>query len=186
MKQPKLKKNHMKRIFTLVTLLLVTIGVFAQQKKLPMILDVAEIEENDVTVLSVFNMPDDEGNHFYLCVGTLGIGDEVVQLQFDPLFQLFLPIGSSIEESLETLETIKAVLSEPKGTSIQMEGCLAAAFPNDNLETVTITRPNLVLGRKLMFSLERDGYIRATHVSKMNLSSIISSVKFYHRIHPNE
>ena len=75
---------------------------------------------------------------------------------------------------------------ETKGTSIQMEGCFAAAFPNDHLETVTITRPNVVLGKKLMFSLERDGYIRATHVSNMNLSGIISSVKFYRKIHPKE
>ena len=176
----------MKRLVTLVMLFFLTLGASAQQSKIPTILQIAEIEENDETVLSVFNMPNDEGNHYYLSVGTLGIGDEIFQIQFDPLFNLFIPLGSTLDEALETLQTIKAVLKEPKGTSIQMEGCFAAAFPNDHLETVTITRPNVVLGKKLMFSLERDGYIRATHVSNMNLSGIISSVKFYHKIHPKE
>lgn len=176
----------MKRLVTLVMMFFLTIGASAQQSKIPTILEIAEIEENDETVLSVFNMPNDDGNHYYLSVGTLGIGDEILQIQFDPLFNLFIPLGSTLDEALETLQTIKAVLKEPKGTSIQMEGSFAAAFPNDHLETVTITRPNVVLGKKLMFSLERDGYIRATHVSNMNLSGIISSVKFYHKIHPKE
>ena len=75
----------MKRLVTLVMLFFLTLGASAQQSKIPTILEIAEIEENDETVLSVFNMPNDEGNHYYLSVGTLGIGDEIFQIQFDPL-----------------------------------------------------------------------------------------------------
>ena len=86
----------MKRLVTLVMLFFLTLGASAQQSKIPTILEIAEIEENDETVLSVFNMPNDEGNHYYLSVGTLGIGDEIFQIQFDPLFNLFIPLGSTL------------------------------------------------------------------------------------------
>jgi hypothetical protein len=38
----------------------------------------------------------------------------------------------------------------------------------------------------LEFSLERDGYIRATTVSKSDLSALVSGAKFYRKIHPKE
>lgn len=58
----------------------------AQGTLLKQVLEIAEVEINDGDVtLSVFDMPEGDVHQYYLCVGTLGIGDDFVQLQIDPL-----------------------------------------------------------------------------------------------------
>jgi hypothetical protein len=116
----------------------------------------------------------------------LGIGDEIVQINFDPLFKLFIPLGSNLTEAIETLGKLKDMYKEPAGTKTQMEACFAAAVPNDKLETITITRRKFLLSNMLEFAVEREGYIRATHVTKSALSGILSSVKFYAKLHKKE
>lgn len=38
-------------------------------------------------------MPIDGVNHYYLSVGHLGIGGDILQINFDRIFELFLPLG---------------------------------------------------------------------------------------------
>ena len=42
-------------------------------------------------------MPDFD--QYYLEVGNMGVGGEVIQINFDPVFVLFIPLGSTIEEA---------------------------------------------------------------------------------------
>ena len=66
----------MKRFVSVVLLLMWAVAAFAQGSILKQTLEIAEVEV-DVTI-SVFNMPEEGRNQYCLCVGTLGIGNDVV------------------------------------------------------------------------------------------------------------
>ena len=51
---------------------------------------------------------------------------------------------------------------------------------------MTVTHRKPLLTRQLEFSLQREGYIRATYVDKADMGSLITSVRFYRKIHPRE
>lgn len=176
----------MKKLFCALAVLLWTAGSYAQDSSIPVIKEIVSVEQEDEIILDLFNMPSEGENHYYLCVGALGFGDDVVQVLFDPVFKLFIPIGSSIDEALGTLDQMQALFKQPVDSFIEMPGCLAFGFPNDNLETVKITYRRPFLTRKLEFSLEREGYIRATFVSKSDLGSIVTSTKIHKKLHPRD
>lgn len=164
------------------------VGAFAQESKIPQMNEIVTLEDDDGdNLLQVFSLLSEEGKHYYLCVGELGFGDDVVQVLFDPIFKLFIPLGDTLDEAIETLREMQELFKQPKGTYIEMPGCLTLGFPDENkMETVKITYIRPILTRYLSFSLEREGYIRAAHVSKSDLGSIAASVKFHRKLHPKE
>lgn len=178
--------ENMKKLSCIIAALFVAISSFAQESDIPVIKEIASVEQNDITTLDLFNMPSNGENHYYLCVGSLGHGDEVVQIVFDPVFKLFIPLGNSMDEAIETLKTLQALFKQPVNSSLEMPGCLAFGFPNDKLETVTITYRKPFLSRQLEFSLEREGYIRATYVAKSDIGSIMTSAKIHKKLFPKE
>lgn len=172
----------------LATLLLAAVSVLAVAQ-IPQRLELVTIEADiagNHERLEVFNMPLDGVNQYFLSVGHLGIGDEVIQILFDPIFELFIPLGGTVAEAQETLQTLMDLYKEDPGTSIEMPGCLAFPFPDNKREMVKITRRKVLLSNLLEFSLQREGYIRATHIQKSNLKSLASGVRFYGKIHPKE
>ena len=185
----------MKKLFFVLSLIACSAAAFAQGSKLPQRLELVTVDLNvgdEGSFLSaeenleVFNMPQDGANHYFLSVGRLGIGNEVVQLDVDPVSELFIPIGDTVAEAMEFLKKLQALYKGPKGTSLEIEGCLAVAFPNDKLEKVTVTYQKVLLTNMLAFSIERQGYIRATHIPKSQFNSLVTSMKFYRKLHPKE
>jgi len=177
----------LRKMLAVLLMAVVPVLTFAQDKKIPQRLELTEVEVNDGEVeLEVFNMPEDGQNHYFLSVGHLGFGDEVVQVLFDPVFELFIPLGDTVAESIETLQKMQALFKTPKGTSIEVEGCLALAFPNEKREPVKVTYRKPLITRMLEFSVEREGYIRAAHISKSDFNSIVRGVKFYKKLHKKE
>ena len=167
----------MKRIVCMAAFFLWALAAVAQQSKIPVIIDIASVEENDTEVLSVFNMPSDGSDHYYLCVGSLGAGDDVVQLLFDPVSQLFLPLGDSREDAVEKLTELKALFDEPLGASLEWQGSLSVGFPSEKTEAVKIMLKRPIFIKKLQLSVERNGYIRATYLTKSNIGAILTLVK---------
>lgn len=181
----------MKRLLLVLAVLLGTTSIYAQNSKIPTILDVVSIESEDneisETVLEIFNMPKDGENHYYLNVGTLAFGDEIIQVQIDPASMLFIPLGNTLDESMEMLLRMKDLFKEPKGSSIEVQGCLTIGFPNDKkLEPVKLTYRKAIVSSQIEFSVKRDGYIRATYFTKGNISSLITSLKLYRKFHKKE
>ena len=177
----------MKKVFCILSLLVWSIAAFAQISRIPQRLELVQIEVNDgERNLEVFDMPRDGESHYYLSVGTLGIGDEVVQFHIDPLFELFIPLGDTLDEAMETLGGIQELFKSSPGTSMLVDGCLAAGFPNDKVEPVKVTYRKLLLSRILEFSLEQEGFVRMTQVSRMDFKSLVSSLKMYRKIHPKK
>lgn len=178
----------MKKAIFFFAALLCTSLAFAQGSLLKQTLEIAEVEVNDGEVtLSVFDMPEADQHQYFLCVGTLGIGDDFVQLQIDPVFQLFLPLGGTLAEAQQKLEEIREVAKEPSGTVVETVGCLALGNPSTgDMETVYLTSRRFFFQRLVEFSIQRNGYVRATHVPRSDLGSLLSVVKVYRTIHPNE
>ena len=55
-----------------------------------------ETEEGSISTseIEVFKMNDN--GTYWLSVGGLGIGTDLIQLQFDPVYELFIPLGNNI------------------------------------------------------------------------------------------
>lgn len=178
----------MKKIVNLILALLLTSAAFAQSPILKQTLEIAEVEINDGAIsLSVFDMPEEGQHHYFLCVGTLGIGDDFIQLQIDPLFQLFITLGDTLEESIAKLEEFKEIAKQPAGTEMETIGTLALANPyTGQNETVYVTSRRFLTQKLAEFSVKRNGYIRATHIGRSDLGALITTVKIYKKIHPKE
>ena len=179
----------MKKVFSTLLVLMWTVTAFAQSSIWTQEIDViVELEiDNGSTTLSVFNMPQEEQDQYYLCVGSLGIGDDFVQLRIDPVSQLFIPLGNTLEDAQAKMEEIKAVASEPRGTVVETSGILAVASPAlGDPEPVYLTARRVLLSRKVEFSVQRNGYVRATYVTRSDLGSLLSSVKFHRQLHPDK
>ncbi len=136
--------------------------------------------------MELFCMPKGSQKSYYLSVGNLGLGDDIVQVYLDPAFELFIPLGNTLDEAQTRLEQMKALFDRPKGTSMEVQGCLDFGFPGNDFETVTVTHTRALFTRQLKFSMNHDGYLRATYIPRSDIKSLISSLKFYRKIHPKE
>ena len=172
----------MKRIALFFLALTLAVTASAQKYDITKLVDIAEVESGDQSILSVFSIPDETGQPVcFLCVGSMGLGDEIIQIDVDPINKLFIPLGLNRTEVMETLDRIKLHFDEPAGTSVEVTGCFAPAIPNENRETVTVTTRKVLFGKKLEFKLERDGVIRATYVSRSDFKTLMVNVKLNKR-----
>lgn len=180
----------MKKI--LITLLLASMSLVASAQFLEKAgnrLEICTIEteygENSLSgEIEVFKMNDT--GKYWLSVGHLGIGGDLIQINFDPVYELFIPLGDTLEEALEVMNDLKAFYKTPRLTTKEIKGCLAAAYPSDNMETVTLTSRRLLGSRIVEFSVKRDDLIRANYINKSNFGSLLNGVKFYKKLHPNQ
>ena len=182
-------KAEMKKALCILFLSVWSVAAFAQESvRVPQRMELAAVDVNDgESMLQVFSLMKEEGeNGYYLSVGHLGVGDEVIQIQFDPLFELFIPLGGTLAEAMDTLARMQALFKSGAGSFIELQGCLALALPTDEYETVKITYRRPLLTRMLVFGVERDGLLRATHVTKSDFGSLMSALKFYRMVHPTE
>lgn len=184
--------NAIRRTIAVLLLAAASLTAFAQTSKIPQRNEIVQItpdSEDTVNpdIYEVFDQPVDGQHHYFLSVGHLGFGDEVFQVLFDPVFELFIPLGDTLDEAIATMESLKALFKEKPDTTMEIEGCLAFGFPNsDKLEKVTVTYKKVLLSKKLMFSVEREGYIRATYVARSEFNSLVSGVKFHKKLHPKQ
>ena len=105
---------------------------------------------------------------------------------FDPISELFIPLGDTVAEALESLQQIQALFKQQPGASLETTGCLAIGFPNGNREPVRVKYMKPVLSKILEFSVQREGYMRAAHMQKGEFDTLVRGVKFYQRLHPKE
>ena len=96
----------MKRFLATLLLASAAAVAFAQNSLIRPRMEIAESEENGIS-LEVFYMDDESPRVYYLSLGHLGVGSDIVQIQFDPLYELFIPLGNTLEESIGKMEEIK-------------------------------------------------------------------------------
>ena len=185
---------YMKKIIITFALVCISLFAFAQNSSIlrPRI-EIAEketeIAEMFDTELEVFYMNDEDPRMYYLSLGNLGIGNDLVQIDFDPVYELFIPLGGTLEEAIAKMEEIKAFYKEPRQATMEIDGCFAALYPNDKLTTVKVTRRQILTPNILEFSIPNAGsesLIRATHITKSDFGGLLSALKIYKKLHPKQ
>lgn len=179
----------MKKILTILALAAVCTTASAQVlEKASQRLELTTLETElggfETASLEVFKM-NDTGT-YWLSVGHLGIGTDLLQLQFDPVYELFIPLGDSLEEAVEKMNELKAFYKKPRLSEMQIDGCLAALYPGENFEPVTVTSRRLLATKILSFSVKRDDMVRATYITKADFGSLVLGLKSYKALHPKE
>jgi len=181
----------MKKTFFTLALVCVTVFSFGQTSSIlrPRV-EIAEASsEEHNTSLEVFYMNDESPRTYYLSLGNLGIGGDIVQLEFDPVFELFIPLGGSLEEAISKMEEIKAFYKMPRLSQTEIEASFAALYPTDKIHTVTVTSRRFLLSKVLEFSIPVEGnepLVRATHIYKSDFNSLLTTLKIYKKLHPKQ
>ena len=174
----------------LAAMLLAGTALYAQTSKLPRRDEIVKVEIDDNSIppeyVEVFDAPSEGEHHYFLSVGHLGFGDEVIQINIDPVFELFIPLGDTVSEALETMKSMQALFKEEPGASIELPGCLAFGFPDQKPETVKVTYRKGLLTKMLEFSIEREDYIRTTHIQKSDFGLAVRGISFYQKLHPKQ
>lgn len=153
-------------------------------------LEIVELDNEDAvgwhdTSVEVFSIAGEEG--YWLSLGHPGIGTDIVQLDFDPVYELFIPLGNTLVEAQEKMQEIKAFFKSARKSSMQIEGCLSAILPNpEQLEPVTVTVRRYLTSRLLEFSVPRGGLVRASYISKNEFGSLLVGVKIHRKLHPKQ
>lgn len=185
----------MKRFFATLSLLTCLAAFSFAQNASPLRprMEIADYEvEGDATIenkLEVFYLADESPRMYYLSVGNLGVGTDIVQINFDPIFELFIPLGETLDEAVAKMEEIKDFYNQPKLATMELEGSFALAYPdNANPASITVTRRQLIFTKILEFSLPAgsEGLVRATHIPRSDFNGLLSTLKFYRRLHPDE
>lgn len=148
--------------------------------------EIVSIEENGTKRMELFSMTSDEGESYFLSVGHLGTGDDFIQVYIDPFHELFIPLGSTLEEAEAMMQQLKDFCKQPKGAVMETMGCLSKFIPDDNLEKVTLIHTRLLLDEQIRFSIERDGELRATYVFLSDINSLLSSLKWHRKMYPKK
>ena len=179
----------MKKILAILAFAVVCTAASAQVlQKASQRLELATLETElggyETASLEVFKM-NDTGT-YWLSVGHLGIGSDLVQLQFDPVFELFIPLGDTLEDALTKMKELQAFYKKPRLSTMEVQGCLAALYPGEDFETVTVTSRKLLTTSILSFSVTREDFVRSTYISKSDFGSLVFSLKAYKALHPKE
>ena len=160
-------------------------GAFAQGTGFPVVTEIAEVESSEgQTILEVFNMLSGDRNSYYLDAGTLGIGGEILQINLDPINKLFIPLGETLSEAVATLEGFQELFQTP-GETREVEGCFGL-IPDDSRVPVRLLSRKLIFTRLLEFSIREGELFRSTSVARSDFNSLLSSVKWYLKLHPEE
>ncbi|MBO5633986.1 MAG: hypothetical protein J5907_01040 [Bacteroidales bacterium] len=183
----------MKKFLVALAFASVAILSFGQNKsiirpRMEIVKTETEVNGTFNTELEVFYMNDENPRMYYASLGNLGIGGNIVQLEFDPIFELFIPLGGTLEEAVAKLEEIKGFFKMPKKSSTELSGHFSVAYPTGDPVTVTVTRRQGI-SKLLEFSIPVSGsenLIRATYLSKSDIGGLLTSLKIYRKMHPKK
>ena len=177
----------MKKIASFILALICTIALFAQTGKLPVVKEIVTVEnENTGESVEIVNIPIDGVNHYWLHVGNMGIGNKTIQIELDPVYRLYIPLGENVTDAVSCMQELQTLFKEPKGTMREIQGSFKPFFPGENLETLHVYRHQPLLTNQIQFVIERDGYQRVAYISKSDFASLLRGLKMYGKLHPSE
>jgi len=179
--------KSMKKAIILFVALFCAAGLLAQTSELPTVIDIVSVEdENTGDSVEIVNIPVEGVNYYWLHLGEMGIGNRTVQINLDPVYQLYIPLGENITGAVATMEELKTLFKEPNGTTREIQGSFKPFFPGENLETVKVIKYKPLLTNQIQFVIERDGYLRVTYISKSDFNSLLRGLKLHGKLHPSE
>ena len=178
----------MKRLITAIAaaaLLLTSIPASAQLDKLAARESVIELE-TESNIFEIFTMEIEGQNHYYLSLGKTGLGNHFIQVNIDPVSEMFVLLGDTIDEAIETMSTFKAWFKEPLGKVGQVQGCISMFMPEKDTEPLDVITGKFLLTRYMEFSVEREGVVVASNIHKDEIGSLLTSLKIERKLRPNK
>ena len=115
-------------------------GLFAQTSTLPIVKEIVSIEnENTGETMEIVNIPIDGVNRYFLHVGNMGIGDKVVQINLDPVYRLYIPLGNNITDAVAYMEDLKTLFKSLfiERRSLGLEASLCSMVSHTMEELIT-------------------------------------------------
>lgn len=181
---------NMKKVITTLVATLICVIAFAQNSSLlrPR-MEIAQVESEDHdTMMEVFYMNDESPRTYYLSLGHLGVGTDLLQVNIDPVYEAFIPLGANIEQTIAKLQEIKEMYKLPRLDSTEITGYFSALYPGGEPMVFTVTSRRFIFSRFLEFSIpvENEDLVRATNIYRSDFNSLLTSVKIYKAIHPDE
>ena len=182
----------MKRVLILAALL--CCGIFSSaQKNLPVgqIFDICEIEQND-NRYSIFKYKDEDGTiAYYLNLGRVTFDTEWIlgteaKGSFSMGEQTCLIMGADAEQAIAFMNSMLELLQDEPGESKEF-----ICRNNNGLKFTDLGTANAVVAKgffgekRLDFSFVCNGKDGQASISKGTLKSLISSLKFNRKLHPD-
>mgnify|MGYP006988830470 CR=1 FL=1 len=99
---------------------------------------------------------------------------------------MFVLMGSTPDEAIATLDSLKTWIGGQKGTINEIPGCIAIIQPRSDAGTLQVMTGKSLGSRHLELSMERGGLVVATNIHKGDLNSLQRGLKLYRKIHPKE
>ncbi len=172
-------------VMTLFSVLMFPTLSAAQTGKLASRMTKIEVE-TETAKFEVFSMELENGNHYYLSLGNVGLGNHTVQVNIDPVSEMFVLLGSTLDEAIATLDTLRNWVDGQKETFNEIPGCIAIIQPRPDLGTLNVMTGKALWSRYLEFSVDWEGLVVAANIQKGDLNNLRRSLKLYRKIHPKE
>lgn len=180
----------MKRFITLLAampLLFAACNLSAQSTIGPLAVRASIVEiDNNGLYCDVFSIVLDGQKQYYMSAGHVYMGDEVVKVQIEPMTEMFVFLGDTMDEAIEAMQNMKLWFNLPSGTINEVDGSFSIAQPKLEKETIRVTSMRPLLTRQLEFAVMRGDAVVAAHVIKSDFNSLLSGLKTYRKLHPKE
>lgn len=175
----------MKKFAAILAFAVISFGLSAQMSSFPAVYELATLELENGDIYEVVRIPKDSVNHYFLHLGSMAIGGRVIAFDVDPVNRLYIPLGTTLKDAIARMEELKALLKQPKGTTMDIQASFGPFFPKEKMQTVHVTTRKL-LGTSLEFVIDKDGYKRVSSISKSDFSGLLLTTKLYSKTHKKE
>lgn len=183
----------MKRLILSISLAFIAVMAYAQ-KDIPagIRIEAGEFELDDQGVFSVFKYKDsDDVTAYYMSVAykinILGIfRDDITDMSLDHIDETCICIGDTADEAMAFMEDLLALLDEDPGTTTEFK-CRKTngAERLTDYSTATCIVVKRLFAKRLNFVFESGRRTADTDMNKAAIKALISSMKFYSKLHPD-
>ena len=184
--------KQMKRIFSLLALVCMTLAAAAQNSPFGLKSDLAEVEQDDHQY-SIFTYKDPDGNFgYYMSVGRafdlLEIFSDDSNTSFSLVDETCLEMGETFEDALAFLDNLLTLLEEAPGTTAEfpcrMTTGLDQMFVPSTAHAVVVKR--FLQAKRLCFHFVSGHHTAEADVTKSAVKSLRWNLNLYRKLHPNE
>lgn len=185
----------MKRILTIIALVIVTLPAFAQkQKSIPagMRMEICEAEQND-NAYSIFTYKDEDGTFgYYLSLGRvyrlLEVTTDNSNMTLDHVNETCLLLGSTADEAAASLDALFEMFDAPVGTVKDYPCRLttgAESLGDSSVATCMVVK-RLLEGKRLNFLFKRGNHTVSADLTKSAIKTLRWNFKLGRKLHPSE
>lgn len=179
----------MKRFILCIAAALLLVPAFAQPKNQPakIRMEIAQCSFEEDKEFTLFSYKDDDLNYGYYF--GLGHCDRIPGsiITFDQITETCLYMGQTLAETKERLEFLLALFNNKVTEGVEMPARRAIGEGlAENALSVIRYEKGLWGDKRLVAEFPYNDHINETFITKRAIKSMLSGLKFYMKLHPNE